>query len=395
MIKMSSSTERSDINNHDNKQDLIIPKLRNNLFKDNWSTKKLGDISKIIMGQSPSSSNYSDDTDDTILIQGNQDLNNGLVVPRIYTSEITKISKPGDIILTVRAPVGDIAINEYDCCIGRGVCSITPHENKLFIYYYLQYLNNKKIWNKYSQGSTFESVNSKDIKNLKIKIPSINEQNYISEFLSSIDKKIEFMEKKYNHYNHFKKYLLQNFFNDNYSSNGFKKLFGASEFIKLGELASIQTGNKDLKDKKEDGKYPFFVRSEKIERIDTYSFDGEAILIPGDGKIGEIYHYINGKFDYHQRVYKISNFENVMGKYVYYYLEENFLREAKRNTAKATVDSLRLSTIINMKIKLPDITVQNKIVDILSLTDKKIYSLQKGITLNKEFKRSLLSKMFC
>ena len=203
------------------------------------------------------------------------------------------------------------------------------------------------------------------------------------------------MEKKYHQFIRFKKYLLQKFFNDTYLNSEFKKIFGESEFIKLGELANIQTGNKDLKDKKDDGKYPFFVRSEKIERIDSYSFDGEAILIQSNKKIGEIYHYINGKFDYHQRVYKISNFENVIGKYVYYFLEENFLREAKRNTAKATVDSLRLSTITNMKIKIPNITIQNKIVEVLSFTDDKISSLKNEIELNKEFKRSLLSKMFC
>jgi len=204
-----------------------------------------------------------------------------------------------------------------------------------------------------------------------------------------------FMEKKYKYYNKFKKFLLQNLFNDKYSNNKFKDLFAEFEFIKMGDLSDIQTGNKDLKDKKEDGKYPFFVRSEKIEHIDSYSFDGEAILIPGDGRIGEIYHYINGKFDYHQRVYKISNFKNVNGKYVYYYLEENFLKEAKRNTAKATVDSLRLSTITDMKIKIPPINIQNRIVDLLSLIDSNSSLLEREIELNKEFKHSLLSKMFC
>ena len=203
------------------------------------------------------------------------------------------------------------------------------------------------------------------------------------------------MEKKYSLYNNFKKYMLQNLFNDKYTNSKFKKIFEDYEIIKLGDISNIQTGKKDLKDKVDNGKYPFFVRSKKIEHINTYSFDGEAILIPGDGKIGEIYHYINGKFDYHQRVYKISNFKKVMGKYVYYYLEENFLKEAKRNTAKATVDSLRLSTISNMKIKIPSLNSQYKLVDMLSLIDDKIHSLKKEIDFNKEFKRSLLSKMFC
>ena len=81
-------------------------------IEETWSSEKLGNLCKITMGQSPSSKNYSKNSNDTILIQGNADLISGKIVPRIYTSEITKLSYPGDIILTVRAPVGDLAINE-------------------------------------------------------------------------------------------------------------------------------------------------------------------------------------------------------------------------------------------------------------------------------------------
>ena len=92
----------------------------------------------------------------------------------------------------------------------------------------------------------------------------------------------------------------------------------AWEQRKLGNLTQIKTGSSDLQDSVEDGQYPFFVRSENIERSNRYIFDGEAILIPGEGRLGDIYHYINGKFDFHQRVYKISGFEdsNTDGKYI-------------------------------------------------------------------------------
>lgn len=97
----------------------------------------------------------------------------------------------------------------------------------------------------------------------------------------------------------------------------------------LSQISSIGTGNNDLQDKVQGGKYPFYVRSANIERIDKYTFDGEAILIPGDRNIGQIYHYINGKFAYHQRVYKISDFKNnIYGKYVYFYMKKFFLKEA-------------------------------------------------------------------
>ena len=161
------------------------------------------------MGQSPPSSKYTENEFDTVLIQGNADLINGKVVPRIYTAEVTKTAEPGDIILTVRAPVGDLAINEFDSCIGRGVCSIKGNK---FIYYFLQTLKDKHVWERLSQGSTFEAINSNDIKNLKIKIPSEKTQKSISNFLTLIDTKIELLEKKHDSIVNFKKYLMQQIF---------------------------------------------------------------------------------------------------------------------------------------------------------------------------------------
>ena len=116
------------------------------------------------------------------------------------------------------------------------------------------------------------------------------------------------------------------------------------EVLELGSVAFIKTGSKNNQDKKENGQYPFFVRSATVEQIDTYSYDCEAILIPGEGNIGSIFHYINGKFDAHQRVYVIRDFYNVIGKFVFFALKQNFGKHAMENTVKATVDSLRLPT---------------------------------------------------
>src|SRR5690606_16911409 len=86
-------------------------------------------------------------------------------------------------------------------------------------------------------------------------------------------------------------------------------------------LCSITTGAKNTEDKVEDGLYPFYVRSQTAEKINSYSYDGEAILTAGDGAgVGKVYHYVNGKFDFHQRVYKFSDFNNVIGKYLFHFL---------------------------------------------------------------------------
>ena len=89
------------------------------------------------------------------------------------------------------------------------------------------------------------------------------------------------------------------------------------KIVPLRYLCKIKTGEKDLIDQNPDGEYPFFVRSPKVERISTYSYDGEGILTAGDGNIGDIFHYVNGKFDYHQRVYLFHEFNNISARVLY------------------------------------------------------------------------------
>ena len=98
------------------------------------------------------------------------------------------------------------------------------------------------------------------------------------------------------------------------------------EVKRLGEIAHIKTGRRNNEDKVADGQYPFFVRSEFVERINSYSHDCEAILVPGEGRIGDIFHYINGRFDVHQRVYAITKFvPGISGRFIHFYLAKNFV----------------------------------------------------------------------
>ncbi|MFV0379628.1 MAG: restriction endonuclease subunit S [Anaerorhabdus sp.] len=170
----------------------------------------------------------------------------------------------------------------------------------------------------------------------------------------------------------------------------------AWEQCKLGDITEVKTGASDLKDADNDGEYPFFVRSENIERSNRYIFDGEAILIPGEGRLGEIYHYINGKFDYHQRVYKISDFEDLStdGKFVLYYLQQNFKRHALKFTVKATVDSLRLPMLADFGIKLPSYGEQKLVGNFFYQLDNLITLHQRELEELKNIKKTLLKHMF-
>ena len=147
------------------------------------------------MGQSPDGSTYSDFPSDYILVQGNADIVEGNVVPRIWPTQITKTAEPGDIIMTVRAPVGAVGKNSYNIVIGRGVCALKGNE---FLYQYLIRLNESGYWIKLSSGSTFESVNSDTISNVIIKYPKVYEQNKIGTMLDNLDKLITLHQRKCN-----------------------------------------------------------------------------------------------------------------------------------------------------------------------------------------------------
>lgn len=154
------------------------------MLQQTWEQRKLYEITDVIMGQSPSSKNYTDNPNDNILVQGNADLKDGKVIPRLWTKEITKTIDKNGIILTVRAPVGDVAKTDYKVVLGRGVAGIKGND---FIYHFLQKLQYNRHWVSLSSGSTFESINSNDIKDLIIDIPSIEEQNRISMLLNNIN----------------------------------------------------------------------------------------------------------------------------------------------------------------------------------------------------------------
>ena len=113
------------------------------------------------------------------------------------------------------------------------------------------------------------------------------------------------------------------------------------------DLVKIETGSRNTEDKNDDGQYPFFVRSQTVERIDSFHYDCEAVLTARDGVgTGKVFHYINGKFDAHQRVYVMSQFkQEVLGKYFYYWFSKNFYAEVAKYTAKSSVDSVRRQMI--------------------------------------------------
>ena len=195
-------------------QQIFSQKLR---FKDkngnnypNWEKKKLEDISNITMGQSPDSDFVNTEKIGTPFLQGNAEFTNKYPIEKYWCTKPQKIANPTDILLSVRAPVGAINIANKKFCIGRGLSAISFNCNKLFGKYNLKFNLFQLI--KKSQGSTFSSINKKDISEVILFIPCLEEQTKIADFLSAFDRKLENQKAQLEHWKHRKKGLLQQMF---------------------------------------------------------------------------------------------------------------------------------------------------------------------------------------
>ena len=163
---------------------------------------------------------------------------------------------------------------------------------------------------------------------------------------------------------------------------------------KFKDVCSTSTGNKNTQDKIDDGIYPFYVRSQTVERINSWTFDGEAILTAGDGVgVGKVFHHTYGKIGVHQRVYILSNFK-CDANYLFHFFSSNFYNRVKRMSAKNSVDSVRKEMITEMPLYLPSEQEQTKIGVLLSLLDERISTQNKIIEDLKKLKCAIIEKLY-
>ena len=187
-----------------------IPEVRFKGFTDAWEQRKLGDMCQITMGQSPDGSTYSEEPSDYILVQGNADLKDGWVNPRIWTTQKTKTAQAGDLIMSVRAPAGAMGKTAYDVILGRGVAGIKGNE---FLYQSLVKMDSNGYWKKMAAGSTFESVNSDVVKNADMVVPQdMEEQEKIGFYFQNLDRLITLHQRELEKLQIIKKSMLEKMF---------------------------------------------------------------------------------------------------------------------------------------------------------------------------------------
>jgi len=240
------------------------------------------------------------------------------------------------------------------------------------------------------------SVKIENFKNIKIDLPSLEEQERIAFFLWNIDRKIELEEKKLNRLEEYKEWMLQKVFSqevrfkdENYNtfSNDWKE-------VKLWDISNIYFWKLDANEMKEDWIYPFFTCAEKVYKIDKFEYEQESILIAWNWASLWHIHYYNWKFNAYQKTFILDKFKSNV-KYLKYFLNKYLPKLIFQEKLWGGLPYITKSSLNSMKIFLPNkILEQEKIWNFFENINKLIEQQKKIIDNNKKYKSWLLQKMF-
>ena len=267
---------------------------------------------------------------------------------------INKYFEPmkNDVLLTIVGTVGRVAsLSETPSNIAfqRSVAFLRPNSKYLSSCFFKNLLLTSNFQNNLKRNQVVSAqpgIYLNDLSNISLWISNeIKEQENISNVLDKINNILTLLQKELELKKALEQYLrkyLLTIFKNNVPILRLKNYKYSWKNKPLKEVANIKTGSRNHQDSIPNGKYPFFVRSANIEHLNEYDFDEKAILVPGDGKIGEIFHYYEGKFALHQRVYKIDKFKEIDPKFLLNLFKNGFKKHSIRLNAQGTVPSLRL-----------------------------------------------------
>lgn len=337
--------------------------------------------------------------------------NDGLLPASFETYQIVE---PGDIVFRFTDLQNDKRSLRNAIVTERGIITsaylaLTPtHCVPEYLNYLMRSYDASKVF--YSMGGGLrQSLKFDDVKRLPVLMPPTELQRMIIEFLDHETAQIDELIGKQNALIELlgerRKAVIAKAVTKGLNAQALMKSSGVDwigeipeswELSAMRYLCDITTGSRDTVNAVPDGKYPFFVRSQQVESIMSYGFDGEAVLTAGDGAgVGKVFHHFTGKFDAHQRVYVMSRFRRVSGRFLFYYMETLFAKVVLEGTAKSTVESLRRPMLAGFQITVPPPDDQADILrfveEATAAIDNLIVKAQRAISLLRERRSALIT----
>jgi len=398
---MSSNSQTSAA--EEEAKSMLVPKLRFPEFQDsdNWNQENMSSVATVVMGSSPKSECYNDIQNGLPLLQGNADIRNRLSAPRVFTSEITKECQIGDILMSVRAPVGSVAKSIHHACIGRGIAAIhAKHPNSQeFLYQWL--LSYEPRWVNISQGGTFDAINRDDLTQVDLTSPKPTEQQKIAECLSSVDELMAAQARKVDALKTHKKGLMQQLFpreGETQPRLRFSEyhIAGDWEPKTLVDACRMQAGKfvqaADIKELNTVGMYPCYGGNGLRGFTETYSHDGVYPLIGRQGALCGNVKLASERFYATEHAVVATPKQGVEVLWLYYLL--NLLNLNRFATGQAQ-PGLSVDVLEKVAVRIPsDKREQQSIASCLSSLDSLITAETQKHEALKTHKKGLMQQLF-
>lgn len=363
-----------------------------------WKIVNLGDedIADLIMGQSPPSSTYNDKGMGLPFLQGKAEFGEMYPRPIFSCSNPIKIAEKNDILISVRAPVGDVNISPSRVCIGRGLAAIKYKPDKinyLFLFYYLKY-KSKKFEN-ISSGSTFKAIRKDDLNKFKLLLPPLPEQEKIAEILSTVGQAIEEVDVFITRTEQLKKGLMQELLTKGIGHREFKETEIGEipeewEVLKIEEILNLEYGEGLTERERKGNEYPVYGSNGIIGYSSKYLIKGPGIIVGRKGTIGAVkFSKVNFwpiDTTYYVKLEKIETNLN----WLFYKLST--LGLSKLNMATGT-PGLNRDLVHKLKISFPSLPEQNKIAEVLLTVDERIQILKEKKKRLEKIKKGLIHEL--
>ena len=361
-----------------------------------WRTEKLEKIKNIelIMGQSPPSSSFNENSEGLPFLQGNADF--GSIYPTIskYTTNPIKIALEDDILLSVRAPVGDINLAPFKLCIGRGLAAIRIKENSnIFYFYWFQKIKN--ILENLGIGSTFKAITKNELKRLAIPIPPLSEQQKIAEILGTVDEAIQRVDEVIEKTKRLKQGLMKELLTKGIGHKEFKdseigRIPKKWEATKAEEVFCLEYGEGLVRSDRDNGKFPVFGSNGIVGYHSKYLIKGPGIIVGRKGTIGAVTWSEEDFWPIDTAYYINLKYKDINLKWLYYKLIS--LNLPKLNMATG-VPGLNREIVHLLKFAIPLKEEQQEIVERVTTFDSKIETEKKRKERLERIKKELMEEL--
>lgn len=399
------------------------PKTRN--IPLHWDVRKLGNISNINMGSSPKSEYYNEEGEGLPFFQGNADFGAQHPQVTVWCTNPNKTADEDDLLLSVRAPVGDLNIATEHCCIGRGLAAISGDEaDNGFLYYLLSF--EKSRLQTYAQGSTFKSVNSGVLNNFPVQFPPLSEQRRIADILSTVDEEIQQTDEMIEKTRELKHGLMKELLHEGIGHSEFKEMYigpkrstipAEWEVVSLDEIADIQSGSTPKRGDEEywkNGTIPWVKSGEFNDRVvenaeekitekaldetgcTVFPQDTLLIALYGKGTVSKTARLGMDAATNQAIAGLLPKDDSFDPRYLQYYLidSRNTLLNVTVNPSSDTGrTNIYLSALRKFKVPLPPIEEQRTIADRISVVDGKIADEKETKQHLQELKRGLMQDL--